>query len=140
MKHLNCLVSAIWFITAFIVGCSNNNILNVDGGGVGVEGHVFSGKDSIHLDSVRITFTSFEGSNLQGVWKDFVFYSDTAGYFNELVGAGYSIKNGEDINRVRKCNVIFSKQGYLDTTFSIDNSAPSGSFVNIKIYLKASNN
>jgi hypothetical protein len=106
------------------------------GGGVGVNGHVYMVADSLPLDSVMVTLTSFQGTNLQQQYYDISSLSDSAGLFRVVGALGYKVENFTDTTGyVHFCKAIFSKQGYIDTTFMVDNSTM---LLDLKIYMRKS--
>jgi hypothetical protein len=120
-KNLMYLVTGL-SITIFF-GCLNNteNVLYVDNGGIGVKGTVFSKLDSLPLDSVKIELIDFKGINIQPSLGDVFSFSDTSGKFQSFGAFGYKVINVTDtVGYVKQCSTIFSKQGYIDTSFSVD--------------------
>ena len=116
------------------LNCSQtNNVLTVDGGGIGLKGYVYSIKDSLPIDSVRIILTAFQGTNLQRAYYDVSFFSDSTGFFGGGAAVGYQIKGADTIDRVHTCKAVFSKQGFIDTAFFINQS---DSFNNLKIFMQ----
>jgi hypothetical protein len=131
-SHFLKITFFIW-IGLFLNCTQPNNVLTVDGGGIDLKGHVYSIKDSLPIDSVRIILTAFKGTNLKRKYYDVSFFSDSTGFFGGGAAVGYQIKGADTIDRVHSCKAIFSKQGFIDTTFAVDQSER---FNNLKIFMQ----
>jgi hypothetical protein len=112
---------------------SEERELAVSGGGVGIEGYVYSISDSMPLIGVEIKLTSFEGKNLKREISDVTVYSDSTGWFCCLAGVGYSIKGNDTFDMVQHCQATFSKNNYKDTILDVYNK---DIYKSLKLYMR----
>ncbi len=126
MKKQYFLAISLFMVFLFFSNCSKNS---VSCGCVLVErGYVYSANNNTPLDSVVVRITGIYKNSLP-VEGNAPVLTDSNGYFEIGVGS--------DENLFRD-TVIFSKQGYIDTSFevyprSINNSGNSNGYDTIRM-------
>ena len=109
MKNQYFITLSFLTVFLFFSNCSQSNN-SLSGGGIFFErGFVYSAINNSPLDSVEVRVTGIDKNSLPVEGRASVL-TDFKGYFSIGVGS---------VERLYRDTVIFSKQGYLDTSFEV---------------------